>query len=102
VKPPKTIRIGPHEYRVRLVPDSILEGAGADGTCQPRRLVIALDGMQPPTQLADTLCHEIGHALLSTVKVEEELEESICLSLGPALFALVRDNPALVDWIRSL
>jgi hypothetical protein len=102
VKPPRRVQVGPHCYKVTLIPDGILEGAGSDGTCAPRHLSIGLDGSQPPSSLADTLCHELTHALLATVKLEDDVEESVCLALGPGLFALVRDNPEWVDWMRSL
>ena len=100
--PPLEIQVGPHAYRVEVVPDGILEGAGADGTCHNRRLTLAVDGGQPPTQMADCLLHELTHALLATIKLEDDAEEALCLILGPALLDLVRDNPKLIDWIQSL
>lgn len=102
MKPPRRVTVGPHRFRVTMVPDGILEGAGADGTCVPRRLTIALDGGQPPSQMADCLLHELTHALLASVKVEDDLEEQIALVLGPGLLGLIRDNERLIDWIRSL
>lgn len=99
---PKRVRVGPHSYRVEEIPDGVLEGAGACATCTPTRLVIALDGGQPPSQMADSLLHEIGHAILDAVRLEDDVEESICLALGPALLDLIRRNPKLIDWVRSL
>lgn len=96
MKLPDTVTVGPHRYSIALVPDGILEGAGADGTCTPRRNVIALDGGQPPSQLADTLMHEVAHALLAVVKLEDDVEEALALALGPALVMLIRDNPELI------
>lgn len=93
---PDEVIVGPHRYRVELIPDGILEGAGADGLCQPRRLMLALDGGQPDTQLVDCLMHELVHALLAVVKLDDDLEESIALTLGPGLVMLIRDNPELI------
>lgn len=93
---PDDVVIGPHRYAVTLIPDGILEGAGADGTCSPRRNVIALDGGQPDSQLADTLLHEVVHALLATVKLDDDVEEGLALVLGPGLLSFIADNPALI------
>ena len=98
---PRHVIVGPHRYRITEIPDGILEGAGSDGTCSPRHLTIALDGNQPRSQKADTLCHELTHALLASVKLEDDVEEAIALALGPGLLALIRDNPKLIDWMRG-
>lgn len=97
--PPENVRVGPHTYRVVVVPDGILEGSGSDGTCNPRHLVIALDQGQPATQMADTLLHELCHAMLATVKTDDDTEEAVCLALAPALLGLLRDNPVLMAWL---
>ena len=99
--PPKKVRVGPHIYRIRLVPDGILEGAGSDGTCQPRHLTIGLDANQPATAMADTLLHELTHALLATVKLDDDVEEAVALALAPGLLALLRDNPPLVAYLTD-
>jgi hypothetical protein len=99
VKPPKRIRVGPHDYGVVITAPGVLEDAGADGTCVPRRLRIALDGGQPHSQMADALLHEISHGLLERVKLEDDVEEAVCLVLGPGLLELLVDNPRLVKWL---
>lgn len=85
-----------------MIPDGILEGAGATGTCTPSRGVIAVDGGQTPTQQGDTVCHEVTHGWLDMVKLDDEVEEAICRIIGPMMFAFIRDNPKFIDWIRSL
>lgn len=99
MNPPLSVRVGPHEFRVVLVPDGVLDDAGRVGHCSPERLVVALDAGQRPSQLADTLLHELCHALLRTVDLESAEEERVCLALGPGLLGLVRDNPSLVAWL---
>jgi len=96
VKLPSKVKIGPHRFRVVVIPYSILEGAGADGACGPRRNVIAIDGGCPPSQLADTFLHELTHALLASVKLEDDVEEAVALALGPGLLQFMQDNPELV------
>lgn len=101
MKPPQSVKVGPHRYKVVVVPDGLLENAGADGLCIPRRLTIALDGGQPPSQMADALCHELTHVLLDAVRIDDDLEESIALMFGPTLLALIRDNPTLVSYLQE-
>lgn len=101
MKPPKRVQVGPHSYRVSLL-DAALPDAGCDGICSKDRLSIAVYSEQGSTKVGDTLCHELGHALLASVKLEEDVEESVCLALGPGLLGLIRDNPRLIEWVRSL
>lgn len=52
-------------------------------------------------QLADTLMHELGHALLASVGLTDAQEERVCLALGPGLLALFTDNPDLHTYLIS-
>ena len=98
---PRALDIGPHRYRVALVPDGVLSDAGRVGQCSPERLVIALCEGQAPTQLADSLIHEGIHAILRTMDLEKEVEESICLTVAPGFLAMLHDNPDLVAFLMS-
>lgn len=99
---PRTVRVGPHRYKIVVVPDGALDSAGQVGHCNSERLVIALSGDQEPSQLADTLLHELGHALLRTLQLSDEDNERVCLVLGPGLLGLVRDNPRLIAWLQEV
>lgn len=101
MKPPKHVQVGPHRYRVHLI-DAALPDAGCDGICSKDRLSIAVYREQGSTKVADTLLHELVHALLAPVKLEDDVEEAVALALGPGLLGLMRDNPRLVDWVRLL
>lgn len=102
MKPPKRVRVGPHRYRVRIDDSGALGDAGRAGQCSPSRLTITIDDEQEGSQLADTLLHELGHALLQSVGLEEEIEERACAALGPGLLALINDNPKLIEWLQAL
>lgn len=101
MKPPRSLKVGPHVYRVVTVPDGVLEGAGACATCTPTRLVISLDGGQPASQMADSLLHELSHAILDAVRLDDDVEEQVCLALGPGLLALLLDNPELYAYLTA-
>jgi len=97
--PPTTVAVGPHTYSVVLVPSGILKDANRAGQCNVQGLVIAVDAAQARSQVADTLLHEITHALLEVIDLDEDVEERVALAMGPGLLALLRDNPALVRWV---
>lgn len=101
MKPPATVAVGPHLYRVILDDDGLLGDNSQCGHTAAGRLVIALDGDQEPSQLADTLLHELGQALLPPAGLTAAIEERVCLTLGPALLALIRANPDLIAYLTE-
>lgn len=92
---PDTVQIGPHLYRVVLVPDGVMDDSGRFGHASIERLVIALEAEQPESLLKDTLMHECLHAMLTTLDLEDDLEERVILTLAPALLSLANNNPQL-------
>lgn len=92
---PKSLKIGPHKFAVVLVPDGVMDDAGRFGHASLQRLVIALDSEQPDSQLLDTLLHEVLHAMLAPMGLEDEIEERLCLFLAPAILLTIQDNPEL-------
>lgn len=101
MRPPSSIDVGPHRYSVVMVPRGVLADSGSAGTTNPQALTIALCEDQAPSQLADTLLHELGHTILPAAGLEEEVEERVCLVLGPLLLQVLIDNPDLIAWVRS-
>jgi hypothetical protein len=100
VRIPESVIVGPHEYKVVMVPDGVLVDASQAGHCSPLRLVIAIDVGQEPSQMADTLLHELTHAMLATLDLGDD-EERVALVLGPALLSLLRANPGLVAYVTG-
>ena len=99
IDPPSEIRIGPHVFRVTLVKDGVM-----DETCGQtfvKRLVIAVDAEQRPSQVAAVILHEVIHGLLDLTDLSTEDEEKVALLLGAGLLALVMDNPGLVAYLSQ-
>lgn len=110
MKPPASVKIGPHRYRitfadartVRLIDDA----TGSLGECDTKHGVITVDPDQSPTQLRDTVLHEILHAAMALIGVTEDpgvdrdAEERIVLRLSPVLLELVRDK-RLTAWLQT-
>jgi hypothetical protein len=101
VRPPASIVVGPHVYRVVMVPAGVLADSGSAGTTNPQALTIAVCEEQARSQLADTLLHELAHALVASVGLDEDVEERVCLALGPGLLGLLRGNPELVAYVTA-
>lgn len=102
---PTSVKVGPHDVAIVVVPNGVMGDGGAHGQCSISRLLIAIDGEIPPTLKGETVLHEIGHVLLASVGIpddSEELVERLALRFGVDVLALIRDNPELIRWIQSL
>lgn len=101
MNPPKHVVVGPHRYKVVMVPDGVLVDGGAAGQCSRSVLVIAVDQGQKRSLIAETLLHELTHALLAATDLSDEEEERVARVLGPGLLMLLRDNPDLVAYLTG-
>jgi len=98
-KLPKTIKIGPYEYEIRLFPDSTTSDYGA---CVYNHQTIFLSANQHAERAGDTLLHEVLHAIwdVSGFDVQPDLhEETIVRSFATWLSLVLRDNPKLAEFI---
>ena len=110
--PPKSVRVGPHTYRLifdqaEIDRASVAQGEAVVGETDPLTLRILVAPKLADTQAMDTVVHELLHALadllgLATIDGwDARMEERIVRPMATALVALVRQNPALIDWLRS-
>lgn len=94
MKGPDKIKIGPHTFTVTYSPAVEL-----CGNTQVEHLAIGINTAQAPSQIRDTLLHELVHALLAPTKLDDDVEEQVCMALGPGLLALFVDNPDLHPYL---
>lgn len=109
-KPPATIRVGPHRYRLVLDRQAINAASAAQGetllgqTCT-KTTTILVDPTQARSQVVDTVIHELLHACMDLVGavdvVNAETEESLVRRLAPVLVDVLRRNPKLVGWVAD-
>jgi hypothetical protein len=108
--PPKFVVVGPHRYRVtvdRAAVDrvSVEGGERVVGACDRQRLEIVADPELAPSQLADTVLHEVLHAAFDLIGAGEDIaadvEERLVLRLAPVLLQVVRANPSLVEYLTA-
>lgn len=110
MKPPGKVRLGPHTYSV-IVERAAIDRLSAEGgekrlgECDSQRCTITIDPDQAPSQLADTLVHELLHACFDLIgageDVSADVEERLVRRLAPVLVGLLHDNPRLVTWLSE-
>lgn len=104
---PKTLKIGALDYQFRVVPSLKEEdGSGSWGELDYETWTISAERVQPSAAFAaDTLLHEIMHAVWKEVglgeTVDSEVEEKIVKALTTGLVGVLRDNPAVVRWLAK-
>lgn len=101
----ESIRIGPIPYSVSEVSDlHRLDDEGRKqwlhGHIDHADAVIQVCRDQSPEVKAATLLHESIHGILNQAGMSVH-DEAIVISLGYGLLALIRDNPALIDYIKD-
>ena len=105
MNPPKSVRVGPHVYKV-LKDDrtaQALRDESKYGITKVDRLEIHLDPNVAHTQVADTLLHEILHCIWdqSGLREDQSLEESVICSITTELLNVLRSNPKVTKFLLS-
>jgi hypothetical protein len=94
---PKFVTVGPYDIAIELV-----EGLENFGEFEPGVLTIRLRAEQPPQLLADTLLHELIHAIHFTVSHKKWIkEEQAARWYAGGLLHVARDNPELARWFEK-
>jgi hypothetical protein len=108
VKPPKRVKVGPHDVRVvatRRAMDRLCREEGEDllGHFSSQRLEILVDPAQAKSQERDTLLHELLHAIFDTSGLAHSWqnadEEDAIRRISPLLLDVLRSNPKLVEYL---
>lgn len=97
---PKLIYVGPFDFEVKQLADMDLLGEthSNDGLIDIKR-------KQSPANKRDTLLHEVLHAIVFHSGLGHGLshddEERLVVTISPWILAVLRDNPALVDYLLA-
>jgi hypothetical protein len=99
---PKTIRIGPYDITIKLLP-------GDHDDCGNFNLGEGAIGLQgafhTPTMAVDTFIHEVIHAACRIYGIIDDdfLEERICSGVAPVMTQIFLDHPEILRWmLKSL
>ena len=106
---PERLQIGPYRYSVEVSTEaidaeSVRSGAGLPGSMSGRHLPsqgkILLSEEPSPDYTADTLLHEVLHALMHACGLNlGDQEEDACLALSPILLDTLRRQPDLLAYL---
>ena len=75
MKPPSQIRILNRLWAVKYLDESIPDSHNAWGWCDPGTQTIHLVRNQKPDCMADTMLHEIIHAIFDSLGMQQDEEE---------------------------
>lgn len=105
---PATVDVGPHTYTVATDRAAVHRASfDMDGTVSGwsnhERLEIVVDGELSESVVADTLWHEVLHAIFEHYGIDYELgdavSEKVIRRLSPATVDVLRRNPKLAALI---
>lgn len=99
---PRALRIGYITYRVEEWAPRAAASVSKYGEAAHVERVIRVDLIHGPVQSAETLLHEIVHALkeVSPLRSKDEVEdEELANLISQGLTQVMRDNPALRAWL---
>lgn len=103
---PKSVRVGCYEFRIEVHEADDAEADGAFGHMNPISQKIRLRPGMTPQNLANTLLHEIMHAIhwfhACNPDCSADIEEEYTLKGTNGLCAFWQDNPKTMTWIGSL
>lgn len=99
---PTSVRIGHFDYKVEVWDADKASLAARYGECSHLEKIIRVARHHSPRQTAETLVHEMLHAIWAQWVIEDnDPEERIVNTLSGALCAAWRDNPEAFEWIKE-
>tara|TARA_Y100000593_G_C4150314_1_gene256726 strand:+ start:282 stop:611 length:330 start_codon:yes stop_codon:yes gene_type:complete len=99
-KLPSEVKVFGKVYAIEFV-ELPLDETAVYGVCDHRGLTIRINAHESIhlSQQRETLWHEIKHAIWSEMDVDSRDEESWVRPMSSGEFAVMVDNPKLMDWI---
>ena len=99
---PKKVRVGWLTYSIGVMDDDISQMVGAMGFVKSEEQVIKVARELPPQQLANTVLHEIVHAIhYQHGLTDESGEEEFTTMTTHGLCAFWQDNPEMMMWLEE-
>jgi hypothetical protein len=101
---PNKAKINHLDYKIRWMTPAEFEACGNDGECDHSAGVISLNPGMSRQQTAETLWHEIKHAIWHAFAFKpSRSEERVVRAHAQFESGFMRDNPEIMRWIvRSL
>ena len=109
---PDSVKVGHATYELKHEP-GLSQLTGATGVCGQDVQSILIDPMSGPDMQRETVLHEVLHAIFHGVGLKpyleevekeadiKELEEKVVNAASGLLLQVLRDNPALMKFLRT-
>lgn len=108
---PKHVKVGYKDYRIEFAPVGAVIAGGLYGECRHAEGVIVIAPGIDAKETANTLLHEILHAVWRCFNIprgkagilDDVLNEEIAVGgTANGLCAVMRDNPEVFNWIAGV
>lgn len=106
-RPPRTLRIGPYTFTLRVDDAAIIDevGTGVDSIAAFTNLAALTMTFATKANQPAAVVHEILHVLSDqsglNIRLGQEREEDVVQSLEHGLLAVIRANPALIAYLTE-
>ena len=99
----KNIKIGYREYKIKNLDSIVSRCNEINGQFLASDGVIALSSTEDNISHANTLIHEILHAIIYQwgVELDDKEEEKICNTIANGLTTVFVDNPSLLSYLQK-
>ena len=99
----KNIKIGYRDYKIKNLDSIVSRCNEINGQFLASDGVIALSSTEDNISHANTLIHEILHAIIYQwgVELDDKEEEKICNTIANGLTTVFVDNPSLLSYLQK-
>lgn len=95
------LKIGSQVYKLKAK-GALLQEQSVLGLCFKDISEIHYSELKPPDVIADTILHEVLHAIVHNYLYDIEEEEEIVTQMAHGLVQVMRDNPKFFDELRAM
>ena len=99
----KNIKIGYRDYKIKNLDSIVSKCNEINGQFLASDGMIALSSTEDNISHANTLIHEILHAIVYQwgIELDDKDEERICNTIANGLTTVVVDNPSLLSYLQK-
>jgi hypothetical protein len=99
----KNIKIGYRDYKIKNLDSIVSRCNEINGQFLASDGVIALSSTEDNISHANTLIHEVLHAIVYQwgIELDDKEEEKICNTLANGLTTVFVDNPSLLSYLQK-
>ena len=100
---PSKIKIGYRDYKLEEWKQTVASASEAQGQFFAKEGIIGYTADEKGVSHANTLIHEIMHAIIYqwNMELEEKVEELVVNGLANGLTTVLVDNPKLLDYLKD-